>query len=157
MPDTQFSADLAPVGQVEQDSPPPKNPIILVVDDQRPIRVLLQRALEKNGFEVWMASGGFEAVEIYQRHPGAIAALLIDVCMPDMDGPQTLHAIRELNPDVVGCFMTADHRLIESELFPQAYVSRVIKKPFDLGEVVERARGLVLEAVQTAGAHDGQS
>jgi DNA-binding NtrC family response regulator len=157
MPDVHFSVDLAPVDQGQQNSPPLQDPIVLVVDDQRAIRILLKRALEKHGFEVWMASGGFEAMEIYGRNPGAIAAVLIDVCMPEMDGPQTLNAIRELNPDVAGCFMTADHRLIESELFPPAYVSRVIKKPFDLDEVIRMTRQLVLEAERAATAHDGRA
>jgi CheY-like chemotaxis protein len=47
---------------------------------------------------VWLAAGGQEALDLYQRHREAIDVVLLDVRMPGLDGPQTLAALRALNP-----------------------------------------------------------
>jgi two-component system, OmpR family, response regulator len=82
------------------------NPNILVVDDQPDIRELLRAVLTIKGFQVTTAAGGPQALELLEA--GASADLiLLDVQMPDMDGWDTLAAIRQRfgadGPMVVMC------------------------------------------------------
>ena len=57
---------------------------VLVVDDERQIRDLLGEFLEREGYEVFLASAGEEAIELAERKiPHAI---LLDVKMPGIDG-----------------------------------------------------------------------
>jgi CheY-like chemotaxis protein len=84
----------------------PHRPEVLVVDDEPFVRTLLDAALRHFGFSVRLAAGGWEAVDVYRRHHGSISLALLDVRMPDLDGPHTLAAMQKLNPLVRSCFMS---------------------------------------------------
>ena len=65
---------------------------VLVVDDDRDVRVLLRRMLEKEGYAVDEADNGRAALErVRERAPGAI---LLDLMMPEMDGFEFLEELR---------------------------------------------------------------
>src|SRR4029077_6896841 len=77
----------------------------LVVDDETAVLYVLAARLRIEGFKVWLACHGHQAIELYLRHREAIAVVLLDVVMPGMDGPHTLTALRKLCPTVCCCFM----------------------------------------------------
>src|ERR1700720_2401115 len=79
---------------------------ILIVDDEPGVLSFLEKGLGLNGFTVWPANTGKDAIEIYRNHRESIAAVLMDVRMPDLDGPSTLAALRSIDPDVRCCFMS---------------------------------------------------
>jgi two-component system, cell cycle sensor histidine kinase and response regulator CckA len=81
---------------------------ILVVDDDEGIREVLDLWFRHQGYDVWLAATGLEAVDLYKQHRDAISVVLMEVNMPEMDGPQTLRAMRQLNPQVCCCYMSAD-------------------------------------------------
>jgi CheY-like chemotaxis protein len=81
---------------------------VLVVDDNRLVRTMVQLGLERDGFDVWLASNGRDAIHLYRALRDRIAVVLLDVHMPGLDGPATLDALRRLNPDVLVCFMSGD-------------------------------------------------
>ena len=80
---------------------------ILVVDDNETNRLLARSTLEDEGHRVVLASGGVEGVAVFEREqPDCI---LLDVCMPDMDGFAACARIRALprGKDVPILFLTA--------------------------------------------------
>ena len=80
---------------------------ILVVDDEPDILELVQYNLEKEGFAVYTAGNGREAIEIAERSQPDL--ILLDVMMPEMDGMETCMEMRE-NPklqNTVIAFLTA--------------------------------------------------
>src|SRR5438034_3072922 len=79
---------------------------ILVVDDQMCLRHLLGIGLRQQGFAVWLAASGREALDVYQGHHETIDVVLMDVCMPGLDGPKTLVALQELDPQIRCCFIS---------------------------------------------------
>jgi PAS domain S-box-containing protein len=74
---------------------------VLVVDDEAPIRDIVRRTLEAFGYRVVLAADGGEAVELYEQHGTGIAAVLVDMMMPVLDGPATIQALQRLNPSVI--------------------------------------------------------
>jgi len=48
------------------------------------------------------------SIDLYRRHREEIAVVLLDVCIPDLDGFQTLEVLREINPEVQACFMSGN-------------------------------------------------
>jgi two-component system, sensor histidine kinase and response regulator len=66
---------------------------ILVVDDDKNILNLEKTILEQKGFEVTMALGGPEALELLAKEPFDL--ILLDVMMPDMDGFSVCRRIKE--------------------------------------------------------------
>lgn len=73
---------------------------VLVVDDEPSVRDIVGRILRKAGFQVLTANNGTEAVAIFRRDPAAVALILLDLTMPQMDGRQTFLEIRRLRSDV---------------------------------------------------------
>ena len=65
---------------------------VLVVDDDAVNRLLLSRALEREGHQVRAVANGLEAVQAL--HDGPLDCVLLDVLMPEMDGYQVLEHIR---------------------------------------------------------------
>ncbi len=63
-----------------------ENRTLLVVDDDNAIRNLLCRVLRRQGYRVFEATDGIEALEVAATIPGALDLLVTDVVMPRMDG-----------------------------------------------------------------------
>ena len=75
------------------------NLAILVVEDDDAVCRMLGLALRGFGFSVQLASSGMQAVDIFRREP--IDVVLMDVQMPDMDGPETFAALKAIDANVV--------------------------------------------------------
>ncbi|MCC6669618.1 MAG: PAS domain-containing protein [Planctomycetes bacterium] len=87
--------------------PPPARPVaparqqlILVVDDEDTVRNYARKVLERAGFRTLGAANGRAALEAYAAHGAEIAAVLLDLTMPEMDGRETLVALRRVRPDL---------------------------------------------------------
>ena len=72
--------------------------LIMVVDDEAAIRQVTRQTLEAYGYRVILATNGAEAVASYAQNRQGIALVLTDMMMPVMDGPATVHALRQINP-----------------------------------------------------------
>jgi CheY-like chemotaxis protein len=111
------------------------SPGVLLVDDDSSVLFLLYTIFRDQGLTVWAAPGGEAAVKIYRRHHESIGAVLLDVRMPGMDGPETLAALREINPNVRACFASGDMgRYTEADLLRMG-AALVLQKPFPIAEV----------------------
>ena len=123
-----------------------ERPGVLVVDDEPPLRAMLQLSLERDGFDVYLASDGRDAIELYEKHRDNIAVVLLDVRMPGLDGLQTLDALLKLNPKVQVCLMTGGTGADELETLRQRGAAYAIAKPFRLDQLANVMRQLVYSA-----------
>jgi CheY-like chemotaxis protein len=108
----------------------PESKLVLVVDDEAPIRETLADALEFEGYTVVTATNGFEALErVRGCQP---AAVLLDLMMPIMTGWDFLRVCRkeQLCAQTPILVMSAYRRLAEESSTLGA--SACIAKPFDL-------------------------
>ena len=76
------------------------NELVLVVDDEEPIRKLAQRALERYGYRVLLAADGAEALSLYKPRRNEIDVVITDMVMPNMDGLATIKALKSINPEI---------------------------------------------------------
>ena len=120
-----------------------RKPGVLVVDDEHLVRVMVQLGLERSGFDVMAACDGREAIELYRAHREDIAVVLLDVRMPGLDGPKTLDALRQLDPNVSACFMSGDFGAYDPDQLIERGAAYVIAKPFFLDELANILRLLV--------------
>jgi signal transduction histidine kinase/ActR/RegA family two-component response regulator len=72
---------------------------ILVVEDQRELRIVTARILERAGYRVLSAEDGVEAMEIARSTDGPIHLLLTDVMMPRMGGRELADTLRDAHPE----------------------------------------------------------
>jgi carbon storage regulator CsrA len=108
---------------------------ILVVDDEPSVRSVLNAAMQEQGFTVWLAADGQEALDLYQRHRAAIDVVLLDVRMPVLDGPCALAELRRMNREIRCCFMTGDLGRHAETTLSSLGAAAVIRKPFRPVEV----------------------
>jgi DNA-binding NtrC family response regulator len=118
---------------------------ILVVDDERGIRFLLESALSGAGYQVSTAKDGRESLEQLQ---GARFDLVItDIQMPELDGIEMLRQMKRAGRKEKVIIMTgnpSDHRLQEADIPP--VVTR-LKKPF----MIDSLLSIVLSAMGNSG------
>jgi PAS domain S-box-containing protein len=76
------------------------NQLILVADDEDPIRLVAGNILERFGYRVLLAENGAQAISLFALHREDIAVVITDMAMPVMDGPATIRALRSLDPAV---------------------------------------------------------
>jgi CheY-like chemotaxis protein len=105
---------------------------ILIIDDEDDIRRIARLSLSRIGrMDVLEAAGGAEGVRMAEeQQPDAI---LLDVMMPNMDGPATLAALQQ-NPKTSAIpvlFLTAKALTAEIERLRQLGARDVLTKPFD--------------------------
>ena len=107
---------------------------VLVADDEEEIRKILSNILEKEGFEVITASDGEQAMQkICSDIPDAV---LLDVCMPGLNGMEVLKKIKAIEENLPVVLITAyvdTHQTVEA-MKEGAY--DYLAKPFDNNEVV---------------------
>jgi DNA-binding response OmpR family regulator len=113
-----------------------EKPGVLVVDEDHLTRARLQMGLERNGFDVWTAPDGYEALHLYWKHAASIVVVLLEFRTPGLDALATLDVLRELDPEVRICFMACDSEVREPQALIQRGASQVITTPFLLEELV---------------------
>ncbi len=73
---------------------------VLFVDDEEMIISLGKEILKKLGYNVLLANGGREALEVYENNRGKIDLVILDMIMPDLSGNVVFEKMREIDPDV---------------------------------------------------------
>ncbi|GIN57177.1 response regulator [Lederbergia ruris] len=106
---------------------------ILIVDDQFGIRILLNEILQKEGYQIYQAANGPEALSITQEHNPDL--VLLDMKIPGMSGPEILAEMKKMKADIGVMIMTAygEHELIKNA--QKLGVIAHFSKPFDIEEV----------------------
>jgi DNA-binding response OmpR family regulator len=118
-------------------------PHILVVDDERRIRTMLNRYLSDEGFRVSEAADGAAMREILDRDP--VDLVLLDLVMPGEDGLSLARHIRQRS-DVPVIMLTGKGELIDRVVGLEAGADDYMAKPFHLREVLARIRTVMRRA-----------
>ena len=110
---------------------------ILVIDDEQLVRTAIQSMLDGLGYQVILASSGALGIELLRANP-QIVAVVLDVTMPEMDGPETLSGLRTVRPDlpVLVCSGQGDTSI--EAAFAERGVSGFLHKPFESSELGRR-------------------
>ena len=118
-------------------------PRILVIDDQEPIRRIVRRALETEGFEVLDASDGELGMTLLDRAQAPVDVVITDIFMPGMDGIQTLREIRKRFPSIRVIAISGGDSSGLLDLRQDAELLGAVKsvhKPFTAREIVDAVR-----------------
>jgi two-component system KDP operon response regulator KdpE len=110
---------------------------VLVVDDENAIRRYLRAALSAQGFSIYEAATGQEAINaVFSTHPDLI---ILDLGLPDFDGIEVTRRLREWSqtPIIILSVREAEHDKIAAL---DAGADDYLTKPFSTGELMARMR-----------------
>ena len=113
-------------------------PKILIADDDRSIRLMLETALTRNGFSVTSTRTGREALEAAAN--GEFDAVLSDVYMPDLGGLELVDNLRSMDAKIPIVLMTAQGSLQVAVEAVARGATDFIGKPFDISALVALLR-----------------
>jgi two-component system cell cycle sensor histidine kinase/response regulator CckA len=105
---------------------------VLVVEDERQVRDLAVKTLEKCGYTAIIAKDGAEALSLYKNRKDEIDLVVLDVVMPKMGGWECFHRLKEIEPSVKVLIMTGYTTDGSVQDFLKEGAKDVILKPFDL-------------------------
>jgi PAS domain S-box-containing protein len=117
--------------------------LILIVDDEEPVRQTVKRILESNGYRTLTANNGIEAIARYTEKGSQIGLVVTDMNMPGMSGPAIIAALQKLNPGVRILVATGAELANETDALKQLNVACILKKPFDATLLIESLHGIL--------------
>jgi signal transduction histidine kinase/CheY-like chemotaxis protein len=126
-------------------APVSEGPLVLVVDDEEPVRRLTQAILRRGGFASLGASGGEEALEQFRRHRDRIALVVLDLNMPGMSGTELFRILRaegSFVPVIVVSGYLLDFNAFEMD--SGARPTGFLQKPYQADQLLQLA-GSILE------------
>lgn len=121
---------------------------VLIVDDEKPIADILQFNLKKEGYEVYCAYDGQEAIEkVEEVQPDII---LLDIMLPVMDGMEVCREVRK-KYDMPIIMLTAKDSEIDKVLGLELGADDYVTKPFSTRELIARVKANLRRHQQLSG------
>ncbi|MEJ2307500.1 MAG: response regulator [candidate division WOR-3 bacterium] len=124
--------------------------MILVLEDNKALRMIIRKALEKAGYDVKTAENGEEGLKILEEETPDL--IISDVIMPEMDGFEFLKKIRKKHPLVPFTFLTVKSELEDYSKGYELGATDYITKPFDVEILLKKvekriASGKILKEI----------
>jgi PAS domain S-box-containing protein len=110
--------------------------LILLVDDEAPVRDAIKHVLEARRYRVVTAKDGVEALQKFVRYRDAVKLVLTDMMMPTMDGTQLIRALRILEPKAKVVAMSGLDKAFPREELDTLGVLELLAKPCDANRLL---------------------
>src|SRR5580704_13765827 len=131
------------------------NSHILVADDERSIRLMLEAGLKLSGFRVTAVPTGSKALEVARN--GGVDAVLSDIFMPDGGGLDLVKDLRQADPALPIILMTAQGSVEAAVSAIAEGATDFIGKPFDVAAVVDLLRRHLAARLEAQSAQASQT
>ena len=115
---------------------------ILIIDDTKPIRILLLKKFEKK-YECILCRSGKEGIQFLNETDEEISLIILDYMMPVMDGLQTMKLIRVFNKEVPVFILSSTlnrERIVELK---KLGASKFFAKPVHINRLVSEVKKLL--------------
>ena len=127
---------------------------VWIVDDDRSIRWVLEKALAREGIEHRSFSSAREVLDAIERSGETPQALVSDIRMPGESGLDLLHEVKQCHPQLPVIIMTAYSDLDSAVAAFQGGAFEYLPKPFDVDQAVSLVRRALEQGAQQNGAKD---
>jgi CheY-like chemotaxis protein len=118
---------------------------ILLVDDEETARTVAREVLQDRGFTVLLAANGKEAVETFAVYGDEIAAVILDLTMPVMDGKAAFEKIQEIRPGARVILSSGYTEQDVTTRFTGKAPDAFIQKPYTVRELLAKLRDVIGE------------
>jgi CheY-like chemotaxis protein len=99
--------------------------------------------LKKLGYEVYLAKGGQEAIDVYKENKDRIDMVLLDIVMPGMSGGRTYDSLREIDSDIKVLLSSGYDIEGKAKEILERGCDAFIQKPFNMRELSQEVRKIL--------------
>ncbi|MEO6992373.1 MAG: response regulator, partial [Lacunisphaera sp.] len=125
-------------------SPPPSlRGTILIVDDEEPVRSMIEKMIHRHGGTTLLADNGQRALEIFHEKRATIDLILLDLTMPGLSGEEILHQFRRMEATQKIVIMSGYGEEETMKRCAELGAVGFISKPFELHAVIAKLRSLL--------------
>ncbi len=137
------------IGQIaELEIPEGGTEVVLVIDDEAPIRSLAEDILTSYGYRVLCVEDGAEGVQIYRDSWNEIDLVILDMVMPKIGGRETFLKLKEINPSIKALLSTGYSQNEKTKEILESGVHGFIQKPYDVNELLTKVRMVLDEKIR---------
>jgi two-component system cell cycle sensor histidine kinase/response regulator CckA len=136
-------ANRAPTDESDQASIRGRGELVLVVDDEAPIREALVQTLEDFGYRAFTAEDGSDALALYVQRKDEIDIVVTDLAMGLMDGFSLIRALRKFDPKVRVIVSTGHCDTDQQELLGRLVVGAILDKPYNATKLLRSLRDML--------------
>ncbi|HEU0155292.1 MAG TPA: response regulator, partial [Stellaceae bacterium] len=134
------AGEMAPAARADAAEPAARRDLtgcgtLLLVEDDGPVRTFSARALRNKGYHVIEAKSGAAALEAVAGGTAKIDLVVTDVAMPEMDGPELVHALRRIDPAIKVVFTSGYAEDAFRQRLDRGEDIRFLAKPFSLQQL----------------------
>ncbi len=118
---------------------------ILVVDDDKHISEVVKLYLEKEGYDVYVAEDGLEAVNMFKAVQPKL--IVLDIMLPGIDGMQVCNEIRRIDNTPI-IMLSAKGEVFDKVLLLELGADDYMVKPFEPKELIARIKAVLRRTIQ---------
>lgn len=123
---------------------------ILVVDDEREVRMVARSMLESGGYEVLEAADGPQGLELFRERFREIDLLLIDMTMPRMNGVELFEEARRIDPEIRAVLSSGYSESFARQDLGKHGLSAFVAKPYDRMSLLSKVSQALNSSSQAA-------
>jgi len=116
---------------------------LLIVDDEESVRTVVKMILSEFGFTVLTAADGLQAIELFRSAHRDIAAVILDLTMPHLNGMETFQELRKINPEVKVILSSGYNEAESVSHFTQEGLAGFLQKPYHAAILLEKLREII--------------
>ncbi|MAT98551.1 MAG: hypothetical protein CL608_15520 [Anaerolineaceae bacterium] len=112
--------------------------LILVIDDEKPVREAVVDIMDLHGVAVVTAVDGQDGIAVFNERKNEIQLVLLDMSMPGMNGIETLHKLRQINPEIPVILSSG---YSQQQIAPEVMVNGrtgFLAKPYNVDSLVSK-------------------
>ncbi len=118
--------------------------LILVAEDEGPIREITSSILDTYGYKVLAADDGEKAVALYAQNKDKIKVVLMDMMMPIMDGHASIRAIHKINPEVKVIAVSGLAEKDKHAKFGSSHIKAFLSKPYTAQRLLKTIHEVII-------------
>lgn len=121
-----------------------ERPFVLIIDDEETLREVAHDVLSEDRFHVVTAASGPEGIEQFRRLQKQVGVVLLDMKMPGMNGKQTYHLLRQIEPAVKVVFMSGYSETEVNTQLDNGHAVPFLAKPYTAESLVQHVRQILV-------------
>jgi CheY-like chemotaxis protein len=103
---------------------------VLIVDDEQMVLRMAKLSLEREGYHVYVAASGAEAIRLFEGEARGVGLVVLDLSMPGMNGQETLAALQDIDADVRAVISSGYSKAEALRSFGGRKVFGYLQKPY---------------------------